>query len=92
MTAEANLSLHTWEQIKQMYPDQWVLVKDMKYVTGNLTHAVVVFANKENQAVLDFDVANESRFSCRMGIMYTGQPIDDVEYNDEVELSEAVVY
>ena len=77
----------TWEQIKQVYPDQWVYMADAESVTGNLISAVVVFASDTSWGITEFALANRPNLPNGMTTHYTGQPIDDVEYNDDVELS-----
>lgn len=69
-----------------------MLVKDIKYITGNLAHSVVVFSDKKKKDVLKYDLENYTNAPCKIGIIYTGRPIDDVEYNDDIKPSKAVIY
>ena len=75
-----------------MYPNQWVLMRDAQFITGNLTNAIVVFGSSDRQAVHDFYSANEASLPNRICTRYTGVPVDDIEYNVEVELSEEAAY
>lgn len=84
---------YTWPQIQQMYPDQWVLVKEPKYIKGNLQSAVVLHACKDRWDINRFEDENPDKVQCFAAVKYTGEIFEGVEYNDDdiyvdVELSD----
>ena len=80
---------HTWEQIKQMYPDQWVYMAHAESVAGNLVSAVVVYACKDANALHEFVMSNRPSLPRGMARRYTGEPIGSEyysDYNDDVKI------
>ena len=84
---------HTWQQIQQMYPDQWVLMKDMEYISGDIESAIVIHACKDRWDINRFEKENPDKVQCFAAVCYTGEAIEGFECNDEdiyigVELSD----
>lgn len=74
---------HTWQQIQQTHPDQWVYMKDMQYRSGNLESAVVIFTSKDRLDINRFKLENPDKVPRATAVSYTGEPIEGLEYNDE---------
>ena len=74
---------YVWQQIQQMYPDQWVLLKDMEFTNGNLVSAVILCTSKERQDIYRFEDERPTDVDCLTYTKYTGNPVDFVEYNDD---------
>ena len=75
---------HTWHQIQQMYPDQWVLIKDLEMVKGNLISGVVIHTCKDRWDINRFTDESPEDVQCMTYVRYTGDIIEgESEYNDE---------
>jgi len=84
---------YTWQQIQEIHPDQWVLMKDMEYNYGNLVSAVVICSGKERQDIYRYEEEHPEEVQCIAAYGYTGELIEGIEYNEEdnyvnVELSD----
>ena len=79
-------TLYTWEEMKQMYPDQWVLIANHKLDKGNFVHGAVLFACKDRDELHEFIMASQAALPYRIYTRYTGEPVDYAEYNDDVVL------
>ena len=79
----------TWAEIKEMYPDQWVYMADVDFVTGNIVSGVVFCVSKDEDDIYAFKRANRDNLPNHMTFWYTGQAIDDSEYvdNDDAVIS-----
>ena len=73
----------SWQEIEEMYPDQWVLMKDMEFVSGNLQSATVIYAGKNREDIFRFENENLEKVQCITATFYTGEIIEGVEYSDE---------
>ena len=88
---------YTWQQIQQMYPDQWVTLKDLEDINGNLISAVVMCSGKNRADIYRYEDENPEKFQTLSVIAYryTGEIIEGIEYNVEdeytiMELSNAI--
>ena len=76
---------YTWQQIKQMYPDQWIHMKDMEFIKGDLKSAEIICTGKERQDIFDFEDENPDVFKnlTLVCTRYTGEIIEGLEYGDD---------
>ena len=86
---------YSWQQIQEIYPDQWVLLKDMADIRGNLISAVVLHACKERLDINRFEAENPDKIPYLAAVRYTGNPIEGFEGSDddmfiEMELSDVI--
>lgn len=58
----------SWEEIKEKYPDEWILIEDIEEAeNGVITAATVAFHSTDKDAV--YDHPTDSKY---FGIMFTG--------------------
>ena len=50
---------YTWQQIEQMYPDQWVLMKELEFVNGDIKSAEVIYTAKLRDDIYLFEEKNQ---------------------------------
>jgi len=75
---------YTWQQIQQMYPDQWVLMKGIRYSNGNISSAEEVIPYDNSQTINQFG-ENSKIYCSYTGVFYRGEPLDFCGYNEPVD-------
>ena len=79
---------HTWQQIQQIYPNQWVILKDMQYHRGSLESAVVIYNCIDRWDINRFEDECPDRVPYVTYTRFTGEPIEGAEYNDKDDFSD----
>ena len=76
---------HTWHQIQQMYPEQWVLMKGtLSSVDGNIISAEEVIPYADSQDINRF--GQNSKICCYYtGDLYGHEEFDFCGYEEPVE-------